>query len=254
MHFVFLDEFGHIGPFVSRSHQYHKTSPVFGLAGYVMPEFSVRGFTTWFHQLKCTTFANDITASKHHPATWEKKGNELFTRGRVYKTKRLGHALISQIRKERGNLFFHGIQKHTDPKTSNPVGLYYTVLSHTIRALDQLFDQKDDTYLIVIDEHQARLALLESAMRTMYGANPARRMLQAPFQAESHLYPTIQAADWIAALVGPLWAHRVLPSEFSDQEWAERYFGRRIEQALAPFSRLQQRQARFSQLRLPGLS
>ena len=38
MHFItYLDEFGHIGPFVSRDHPSHKTSPVFGLGGFVLP-------------------------------------------------------------------------------------------------------------------------------------------------------------------------------------------------------------------------
>lgn len=236
MHFVFLDEFGHIGPFVSRNDPSYRTSPVFGLAGYAMPEANVRRFTTWFHQLKCSAFAADIAASGQHPATWEKKGNQLFTKGRVFKTKRLMNTLIAQIRKEGGRLFYHGLQKHQTPDDSNPDGLYSTVLSHSIRRLDLLFGRIGGNYLVILDEHQSRLTLLESALRRMYGLNPAKRILQAPFQAESHLYPTIQAADWIASIVGPIWAHRASPHEFADQAWAERYFGNRIEAALGAYS------------------
>jgi len=241
MQFVFLDEFGHIGPFVSRHHESFRTSPVFGLAGYMIPESSVRGFGTWFHQLKCSAFENDIRQSRLHPAIWEKKGNQLFTKGRVFKTKRLMFTLISQIRKDGGKLFYHGVQKHQSPEDSNPVGLYYTVLSHAIRALDRVFAKVGERYLIILDEHQSRITLLESALRTMYGEHPATGLLQAPFQAESHLYPTLQAADWIASVVGPLWAHKAMPLEFAEQEWAERYFGQRIGAALADHSRVKLR-------------
>ncbi len=37
MYFSYLDEFGHDSPFVSRKRPRHNTSPVFGLAGFVMP-------------------------------------------------------------------------------------------------------------------------------------------------------------------------------------------------------------------------
>ena len=241
MQIVFLDEFGHIGPFVSRDHKSFKTSPVFGLAGYAMPADRVRAFATWFHQLKLDAFARDIEASKKHPATWEKKGNQLFTSGRVYKYKRLMFALISQIRAEKGRLFYHGVQKTRQPENSNPVGLYSTVLSHAILNLEKMFADIGGQYIIILDEHQSRLALLETALSTMYGQHQAKRLAIAPFQAESHLYPTVQAADWIASIIGPLFAYRALPLEFEDQAWAEKYFEQRIASVLGRFSRVKLR-------------
>ena len=47
-YFAYLDEFGHIGPYVSRQDPRHNDSPVFGLAGFVLPSEQVRGFGTWF--------------------------------------------------------------------------------------------------------------------------------------------------------------------------------------------------------------
>src|SRR5579883_2002750 len=88
MHFVFLDEFGHIGPFVSKDHHQYNTSPVFGVAGYYLPEREVRPFASWFYRFKNDIYQKDIEASSRHRATWEKKGNEIFTAGHVYKTKR----------------------------------------------------------------------------------------------------------------------------------------------------------------------
>ena len=41
---VYLDEFGHIGPFIDRRHSLHNDSPVFGLAGLAIPADSARHF------------------------------------------------------------------------------------------------------------------------------------------------------------------------------------------------------------------
>ena len=41
---AYLDEFGYVGPSVSRNDPRHKHSPVFGLAGFIMPADEVRGF------------------------------------------------------------------------------------------------------------------------------------------------------------------------------------------------------------------
>ena len=70
----YLDEFGHIGPYVTRQHPGHNDSPVFGLAGFVMPSEHLRGFGTWFFQRKCDLLAFEIERSGQHPALWEKKG------------------------------------------------------------------------------------------------------------------------------------------------------------------------------------
>ena len=50
---AYLDEFGHVGPYVGREDPRHNDSPVFGLAGFTMPVEQVRGFGTWFFQRKC---------------------------------------------------------------------------------------------------------------------------------------------------------------------------------------------------------
>jgi hypothetical protein len=93
MHMVLLDEFGHIGPFISRKHSKYNTSPVFGVAGFFLHERQVREFATWFYKLKNDFFEEEIKNSSRHAATWEKKGHEIFTSGRVYRNKRLGYSL-----------------------------------------------------------------------------------------------------------------------------------------------------------------
>ena len=39
---AYLDEFRHIGPYIARMHPRHNDSPVFGLAGFVLPLDEVR--------------------------------------------------------------------------------------------------------------------------------------------------------------------------------------------------------------------
>ncbi len=61
--FVYLDEFGHIGPFMSRSSEKYNESPVFGLAGIILPEEAIRPFATSFLQLKEHIFTDEIGKS-----------------------------------------------------------------------------------------------------------------------------------------------------------------------------------------------
>ena len=63
-YFAYLDEFGHIGPYVGRTDPRYKDSPVFGLAGFVMPAGEVRGFGTWFFQRKCQMLDFEIQADR----------------------------------------------------------------------------------------------------------------------------------------------------------------------------------------------
>jgi hypothetical protein len=230
MRLVFLDEFGHIGPFVSRTHPKYKTSPVFGVSGFIMPEERVRHFSTWFYQLKHDLFSADIAASSRHESAWEKKGNEIFTSGHIYKTKKRLYSVMGEIRRCGGKLFYHGIQKYESPEESNPTGLYSTVLAHALHKLNDLCDViLNEDFMVILDEHNSRIALLENAMRAMYGKDdPVRRLIQPPFQVESHLYQAVQVADWISSVIGSLWAYRALPEQFADAVWAEKYFASRI--------------------------
>ena len=199
------------------------------MSGFFLPERQVRDFATWFYKLKNTYFKDELALSKKHPATWEKKGNEIFTAGHTYRTKRLGYSLINTIQRFGGKIFYHGVEKHDTPEDHNPVGLYYVVLQHAIRSLERWFANKGQNFLVIIDEHPSRLPLLESAIKTMFASEyPAKHLIEPPYQVESHLYQTIQAADWISALVGPLMTYRTLPVQFSDRVWAEKFFGKRI--------------------------
>jgi len=48
----YFDEFGHNGPYVSRSDSSYKTHPVFGLGGFVLPADNIRELSGAFRYIK----------------------------------------------------------------------------------------------------------------------------------------------------------------------------------------------------------
>lgn len=235
LYLTYLDEFGHIGPYVGRSDPAHNDSPVFGLAGIVLPYHQVRPFSTWFFQLKCKLLKWEIDKSGQHAAVWEKKGSSLFTTKNIEKygqVRRAANRVLNKIRNVGGFVFFVGVEKTEAPEASNPRNLYLAVLKEAMKRLNDFGEAKDVEIAIVIDEHQDRDAILTKACQEMFGSHSGRRrIIEPPFQVESHRYQTCQCADWICGLIGRLGAYRARPNEWSDMEWAKLYFENRLQAA-----------------------
>jgi len=231
--FVYLDEFGHIGPYMSRSNPRYNESPVFGLAGIILPETAIRPFATRFLQLKQHLFKREIENANTIGALWEKKGTEIFTTKHVAKYKHnraTAFRLINDIRNCGGKIFYYGREKISGTTSVNSIGLYTTVLSHAIRQLESFSSAENTNYVMVVDEHSARKQLLVTASKTMFGQPPARHLLSPPFEVESYINQNIQAADWLAAIIGRLWAYELQPAEFADYANFRKYFWYRIHQ------------------------
>jgi hypothetical protein len=231
--FVYLDEFGHIGPYMTRTNPRFNESPVFGLAGIILPETAIRPFATKFLQLKEHLFQREIATSGKISAQWEKKGTEIFTAKQVAKYKHFratGFRLINEIRNSGGKVFYYGREKISGTTNVNSIGLYTTVLGHAIRQLESFATAQQTSYVMVVDEHSARKQLLVTASKTMFGESPARHLLSPPFEVESYINQNIQAADWIAAIVGRLWAHELRPVEYADHTSFRMYFWQRVHQ------------------------
>lgn len=228
----FFDEFGHIGPFVSRSDPKYRESPVFGLAGYVMPSDQVRGFATFFLQLKQHMFAAELAQYHDNPATWEKKGSLFLNKKNIEKYSHLREGvrrLLNRLHRSHARIVFYGRQKYQSAEDSSSSGLYNTVLAHHIRATDSYCCKKSEQFMMILDQHPNRIELLKTAAKTMFSPDtPARCLIEPPFQVESHLYQTIQAADWIATLIGRISAYTVMPNQYADWEWADKYFGQSV--------------------------
>lgn len=79
LYFAYIDEFGHIGPYISRTHPNYKTSPIFGLGGVVLPAADVRSFGEFFLAHKEWLLGDEMRANGiNDPLTWEKKGSALI--------------------------------------------------------------------------------------------------------------------------------------------------------------------------------
>lgn len=82
---------------------------------------------------------------------------------------------------------------------------------------------------MVLDEvdDKSRIEAFASASGFIYSDLRGRKLIEPPMQVESHLYQTVQAADWICALLGRLSAYLLDPA-WSEYEWAQRYFAERL--------------------------
>src|SRR6266542_3442586 len=233
--FVYLDEFGHIGPFMSRHAKRYNESPVFGLAGIVLPEDAIRPFATRFLQLKEHIFKSEIKKSGKLPQEWEKHGSEIFTPKLVARYphfRSTGFRLLNYIRDCGGKAFYYGREKISGTTNVNSTGLHTTVLGHAIRQLDSFCQTDGTNFVMVVDEHSASKRLLVTASKTMYGHTPARHLLCPPFEVKSYINQNIQAADWVAAIVGRLCAHEIRPAEYGDHDKFHIYFWQRLHQVV----------------------
>jgi len=243
---AYLDEFGHVGPFVSRSHAKHNTSPVFGLGGFVLPVERVRSFASYFYQLKCNLLAFEIERAGIPAYLWEKKGASLYTTENVLKYAELRRAtvrLLNRIESDEGMVFYVGLQKTHAPEEHDSKALYRAVLREAIKRLDNFCGRSESLFMIILDELKSRNfreEIVAEASCEMFGDARRARMIEPPIQAESHLFQTLQCADWICGLVGRAGCHLVAPAEYPDLVWVPRYFSHRLSR-VAPISGIRRR-------------
>jgi len=235
MIFAYLDEFGHPGPFYDRSYPRHNASPVFGLAGLLMPERSVRPFASYFLKHKINLLGHEIAKSGKQAYEWEKKGTNHFTPKSILKypqIKQSAFRLINYAAKNDCRIFYCGREKIRNREDGlNATGLYKTVFSDAIRQIDSYCKTLNQQFVIVIDQHSTRRELLETASKTMYGEPRAYQLSSPPFEVESYLNQNIQAADWIATIVGRLWSYELDPSGFHEYRVYRDLFWDRLHEA-----------------------
>lgn len=165
-------------------------------------------------------------------AKWEKKGTS-FIRPKPMRqyteARRLLHRVMKKVGDSGGHLFYYGREKkrglHED---LNSIGLYTTCFAHTLRQLDRFCHARNSSFVVIVDQHSARKELLECAAKTMFGHKPCIHLASPPFEVESYLNQNIQAADWIATLVGRLAAYEVCPEEYQDYAYLREIFSDRL--------------------------
>lgn len=249
MHFfVYLDEFGHIGHFVSRFDPRFKTSPVFGLGGLALPVEEIRKFSMFFFKLKEELLSFEIERSTVHKAKWEKKGSDLYRKKNIVKYRELRKAtnrLINTVKSSGGFIFHDGIEKDSPSTSHNPEGLYLSVLKQSLKKLNIFFRNNNSTFSVFLDaidsndpgaKRKFRLNSIEASSISMFGAERCTSLLEPPYQLESHLYQNLQCADWFCGLFGRRYAYKTRPHEYPEYECVEKYFGVRLETILKAHS------------------
>ena len=208
-----------------------------------MPAPKVRAFSTWFYQLKCRLLKFEIERDGIPPYRWEKKGSALFTTTNVLKYAELRKAtfrLMNRIEADGGIVFYVGIQKTHTPESNRPKDMYCAILHEAIKRIDQYCARRKSSFHIMLDEQEDNLRgeLVAEASRQMFG-EARKAMIEPPIQAESHLFQTLQCADWLCGLVGRVACYTVAAADYPELSWTDTYFATRLRK-IAPTSGIRQ--------------
>ena len=140
--------------------------------------------------------------------------------------------LLRRIASAGGAVVYVGVRKTATPEEHRSLGLYERMLREVIRRIDEYCRvdcPPSSRFLLALDEHPRRAELLTSVSQDMYGGEePRRQLIEPPFHLESHRYQTVQAADWIAGLVGRIGAFWVEEAAWPENEVFHRYFESRL--------------------------
>lgn len=224
---AYLDEFGHVGPYISPEHNKYNVHPVFGYGGFVIPEVEVRQFGGFFEHIKENLLRPEIEASGKHARQWEKKGSSLLTSKnyRRYRQElspaleRLSRRLISS----HGQLFFFGQEKPLGPVSETCESSEEReahCLIQTMKRIGTIGSNRDEEIMVIMDStdthnRKRAVATLGSTIFSRRADPDMKRIVDIPLQADSELYGTMQFADWLCALYGRLsHYHFVVGSDF----------------------------------------
>lgn len=238
MYIGYFDEFGHNGAYISRNDSAYKTHPVFGIGGFIIPAHNARELSKKFRYLKETALRAEIEAKVLSRGKkvehWEKKGSALLTTTNIKRYQELRVLilrLLSTLDKLNAQIVFYGQEKPrgSNEETGESENDRY---NHAMRQLIQRIDwtlPDDERHLLVIDKQgpKERLEIFASCAAFMFSNKDAKKLLEPPYEVESHLYQTVQCADWICALIGRIAAYKYDP-DFAEFSWAAKYFGNRL--------------------------
>ncbi|MDF9809192.1 hypothetical protein M2116_000126 [Aurantimicrobium minutum] len=244
----YFDEFGHNGAYISRNDVSFKTHPVFGLGGFVIPAESVRDFSKEFkwlkHQYLKDEIAAKVTSVGKNLNHWEKKGSSLLTTQNIEKypeVRRLIGRVLKKLDEFGGQVYFYGQEKDKGPTnliSETNSERYDHVMKQLIQRLDRDLPL-GSSLLMILDEQgdRERLEVYAGSASFMFTNPSGIRLIEPPMQVESHLYQTVQAADWICALLGRIAAYKY-DEGFEEYKWASKYFGNQLAKMTSKSSKI----------------
>lgn len=246
---AYLDEFGHVGPYIGPEHKKFNQHPVFGYAGFVVPASNAREVGAAFQANKKRLFKTEIAASAT-PSQWERKGSEYFTTGSIAKRPeqiRVFQSLITMLVKNQGTLFYYGDQKPVGTLKQTGMDsntITKNALKEAINRLCTHAEREDQDILLIMDaitDKSRREIVAEMYAHIFSRSRDAehpemKRIVDAPLHIESSLNASIQFADWICALIGRFSHWQLVPS--SPFAWAETHFAETLQQKFTYESKL----------------
>lgn len=239
MYIGYFDEFGHNGLYISREHESYKTHPVFGLGGFIVPVDKVRELSGAFRHIKEFGLKEEIDAKVIAQGKkiehWEKKGSALLTTHNIEKyreVRRILGRVLTKLDQLGAKVVFYGQEKPRGGGAETISETNAERYDHVMKQLIQRihWDLPDGENLMMILDKQGdreRIEVFAGAASFMFSHKNATRLLEPPMEVESHLYQTVQCADWICGLLGRIAAYKFDP-EFEEFKWAPKYFGDRL--------------------------
>ncbi len=248
---AYIDEVGEAGAFISKDHKRFKTSPVFGYAGFVVPERYVHDISRdvastkqLFHSLLC---GDSEEEPGNYVPTWERKGSDILSKHAMRRAGRQEvvelRSLLARISSNYGGKLFYFVRE-------KPIGSPGQVwgkdtgnsweamreertlecLSEAINRLCRYAEHEDQNILLfqdMINEKQ-RFHQVTRSYAHIYSRikehQEMLRILEAPAYIDSELSTNIQCADWVAALIGRACDYQLIPS--SSYKWVAETFYR----------------------------
>lgn len=208
---AYLDELGHVGPYISTEHKKFNHNPIFGYGGIVLPESRIRRFGAKFEHTKARQFRNEIIPSGKHPRRWEKKGSEIFSTGAYVKYPErvdLAADLADYLHKLGGHVVFYGHRKPfgTTKETGRTPSETTTLsLTETVRRLCRYADKRDQSLMVLLDRGgpMPREEAITAMASFIYSSEEqsVKRIVEVPVELESHRYGSMQYADWICSIL-----------------------------------------------------
>lgn len=242
---AYLDEFGHVGPYIEDGHPRFGQHPIFGYAGYILPAQHARGLGAEFKRVKTALFKTEIEQSKT-PAQWERKGSEYFSTGSITKRPeqvRAFRGLMRRLQVLGGKFFYYGDEKtrgtvKATGRDSNTIT--HDALRETINRLCTHAERVGDDVLILMDAitDKSRRELVAKMYAHIYSRPrpEMKRIIEAPLHIESELNSGIQFADWTCALVSRASHYQLVPE--SGFGWAPEHFRSVLQGAFTRESKL----------------
>lgn len=215
MYILYLDEFGHPGPYVptDKRFQHH---PLFGFAGFVIPGDKWRDFDRSYFRLKRRLYKREIARAQVLHGTRAERFEPKRLKDR--RDIRFISLVMALIGKSNGCIFARGCVKKSTPKSHSYDGLYNGLMQVTLRAFEKYLRDKAGKArgrgIVIMDRrHESQnVRVLASAQSYLFSdlmfRQPDVRVTEIPLLVPSEWHHGVQAADGIGRAIGSIYWHR----------------------------------------------